>query len=249
MEILIAAEQGLAEINGALRLQVGAGISRTFRLRLAYRRSSKGRLDLSRPPDTYETGGRFPRGDPDRHIEADGRFCLWHPLAAPTDFDGPDGLALHLDRVRQFLLLQLTYEDRLARGLTPTWPGPEWKHGRDGDRQWVREHLGGVHPGVRRQLILSVWRMHSRRERLHPAAPCPCGSPRIWKTCHATWARPLLSALSQDAGMSTTVTGELLAILEDDSDLAVAETNVEVKPDNTRFDPGPEGQDEGDHRG
>ncbi|WP_369008627.1 E2 domain-containing protein [Micromonospora globispora] len=210
-------EGGHATITGTLRLRAGAGIPREFQLRLVYQRSPDGAVNAFQPPDTYEIGGRFPRGNPDRHIESDGRFCLWLPVAAPTDFDGPDGLALHLDRVRQFLRLQLAYEDRQARGLTPAWPGPEWKHGLDGYRQWAQEHAAGMDQAALRRLVLTVWNIHEKQQRVHPASLCPCGSGRIWRSCHSAWAGPLLKALNDDY-VAGTVLNALLALMEDNDD-------------------------------
>ncbi len=84
--------------------------------------------------------GRFPPSL-DRHIVTDGWFCMWLPQTAPRDFDRKDGLARHLERVREFIVLQLMYEDRLRRGIEPAWAGPEWDHGDNGHRQWLREHV------------------------------------------------------------------------------------------------------------
>jgi hypothetical protein len=214
--MISSSERGLTEIVGTLRVRIGASIPRDFQVRLVYQHFPDGSVDLSRPPDTYETGGRFPPGDADRHIEGDGGFCLWLPLTAPTDFDSAEGLALHLDRVRQFLRLQLVYEDRKARGLTPAWPGPEWKHGLDGYRQWAQEHAVGIDQAALRPLILRVWRIHDKHQSIHPASPCPCGSGRIWKSCHSAWARPLLRALKDPYG--ATVMQALLDLLEDKVD-------------------------------
>jgi hypothetical protein len=77
-----------------------------------------------------------------RPAHREGReVCLWLPQTAPNDFNLEDGLRRHLDRVREFLILQLMYEDRKRRGIEPAWPGPIWDRRSAGHEQWLREQL------------------------------------------------------------------------------------------------------------
>jgi hypothetical protein len=211
----IIPESGSAEIVGTMQVEVGAGILREFQIRLIYRPTRTGALNPLVPPDTYETAGRFPQGDPDRHIEADGRFCLWHPLTEPRDFDRPNGLQLHLDRVRQFIRLQLAYEDREARGLHPYWLAPQWEHGLDGYRQWVREQCADLSTGALHRLANHALRLAEGRAGLPAHTWCPCGSRRALKTCHAHWARTMAHAIRQHPDV---VLNEIVSQLEEPND-------------------------------
>lgn len=123
LKLDIDVEGAHASINGTIRVPVGSGRRQDFFIEIRYVGLSPFKL-----PSTRDPAGRFPP-DVDRHVMTDGWFCLWIPQTAPTDFDRADGLALHLDRVGEFILLQLMYEDRLRRGRTPAWPGPAWGHG------------------------------------------------------------------------------------------------------------------------
>lgn len=190
----VTPETASAEISGTIRVRIGAGISREFEVQMVFQRTRRGDINPARPPDTYEIGGRFPR-EADRHIEPDGRWCMWHPLDEPRDFDRPRGLELHLDRVRQFILLQLAYEDRKARGLTPFWQGFEWLHGAEGHRQWVREHCNNIATRCLRPLALEAHKISTGEAGVTPYSRCLCGSPRAWKNCHAEWASKLATAI------------------------------------------------------
>lgn len=159
---------------------------------------------------------------PDRHIEHDGRFCLWHPLTEPQDFDGPDGLALHLDRVRQFLRLQLRYENRQLRGLEPYWMGPQWDHGDDGHRQWVREHVAAVPREAFRWLLLNIaLPTYDRRFGRVPVSRCACGSGLVWKHCHGAWVHQLVKAMKD---YPQPVQDELFKILKDEDEAGTTRT-------------------------
>jgi hypothetical protein len=132
-----------------------------------------------------------------------GWFCMWIPEAAPTDFHTADGLALHLDRVREFIVLQLMYEDRLRRGLAPAWPGPAWGHGDQGHREWVRTQT----VDLPKQAVAGL--VNAAINQRHPGSRCPCGSGRSFGQCHAQWVAVMRRALR----VSKAVYEELKAIV------------------------------------
>lgn len=140
-------------------------------------------LDPRELPDTYDAGRRFPP-DADRHVEADGRFCLWVPETAPRrEFSLEGGLAVYLCRVQEFLTLQLMYEVRRKHGIEPYWPGDAWGHGQDGHREWVEQTTEPLNDSALHNLLQAV---------RHPGKPsrrCPCGSGRRLGHCHKKWLR------------------------------------------------------------
>lgn len=140
-------------------------------------------LDPRELPDTYDPVRRFVR-DADRHVEADGRFCLWVPESAPRrEFQMKGGLAIYLSRVQEFLTLQLMYETRRKHGVEPHWPGQAWGHGDDGHREWFELTTAEVDAHALQRLLGAV---------RHPGKPgrrCPCGSGRRLGHCHKKWLR------------------------------------------------------------
>lgn len=179
-------ETATAHIAGSIEVALGAGRHSPFSVLIRYASTPKG-LNPYLTPETYDPVERFPR-EADRHIEADGRFCMWLPHTDYRDFDQPDGLARHLDRVRQFIRLQLTYEDRLKRDITPHWPGLQWGHGDEGYREWVRQHTEGL---AQVQVVRFALALDSPPL---PRSPCPCGSRRKFGGCHRSWFESLRAA-------------------------------------------------------
>ena len=147
-------------------------------------------LDPFAVPNCYDEVERFPR-IPDRHVESDGRFCMWLPWLAPArEFRTPVGLAIYLARVQEFIGLQLQYEARERRGIEPFWPGPQWGHGADGFREWFMEEtrtLSAVRLG---NVLRDVYRNGKAGRR------CPCGSGKRFSNCHKQFLRDLRLAWS-----------------------------------------------------
>ncbi len=199
LKLGIDVEGARASINGTFRVPVGSGRTQDFSIEIRYVGLSPFKL-----PSTRDPSGRFPP-DVDRHVTTDGWFCMWLPQTAPTDFDTADGLALHLDRVREFILLQLMYEDRLRRGRAPAWPGPAWGHGDEGHREWVRAQT----TGLAAQAVAGL--ANAAVNRRHPGSRCPCGSGRSFGRCHAGWVAVMRRALR----ISEAVYEELKAIVEE----------------------------------
>jgi hypothetical protein len=178
-----------ARMTGAITVPVGGGMTRQFEIELRY----KG-LNPFRTPTTHDPAGRFPPS-PDRHIWSDGQFCMWLPQTAPNDFHLPDGLAHHLDRVREFLILQLMYDDRLRRGITPAWPGPAWAHGDAAHQEWLREQVEAAELDPAQLRAFTPY-LRGRR-RLNGGQRCPCGSGRRASACHRPWLGQIRDALAQ----------------------------------------------------
>jgi hypothetical protein len=176
MRLHTHAKTGIASVSGELLVPVGAGMLRAFEVEVRYNEAS-----VFKPPTTQDAGRSF-EWIADRHIGGDGTMCLWLPQLAPRDFADTFGLALHLDRVREFLILQIMFDDRLRRGIEPPWPGDAWGHGDKGGREWVREEVVGLDANALRRLLPAIV---SRRP--HRGARCPCVSGRAFKDCHAEW--------------------------------------------------------------
>ena len=192
-DLVLAAEPGLhlfidelagqAHLAGTVRLRMPGGRVRGFELLIEYPSADPFAL-----PDTYDPVGRFLLDDK-RHIEHDGRFCLWLPHCAPRrEFAGPGGLALYLFRVQEFLALQLMYETRSARGVHPFWPGPAWSHGGHGYVEWAREQAAGLSADQFQALLTKVYARGQSGRR------CPCGSSKRLGNCHKKWLKTMRDA-------------------------------------------------------
>ncbi|WNB85771.1 SEC-C metal-binding domain-containing protein [Cellulomonas sp. ATA003] len=203
LKLVLDEDADTAKITGNIVVPLGAGRRDHFYIEIRYSVTDKG-LNPFQTPETYDPGARFAR-DPDRHIETDGRFCMWLPHTDYDDFAKPDGLARHLNRIREFITLQIICEGRIARQIAPCWPGEQWGHGNDGYREWLREHVEGLTP-------LQVGRFSAALSKPPLArAACPCGGGRNFGRCHATWFRALQEA-ARHAGV--TIWLELYEIAE-----------------------------------
>jgi len=180
LHLLVDQIGGWARIVGTIRVPMPDGREQAFEIAVEYPSADPFIL-----PSTYDPVGRFPR-DPDRHVECDGRFCLWLPQHAPSvEFAREGGLALYLCRVQEFLALQVMYEVRLHHGVRPYWPGEQWAHGQDGHRQWLEQHTANLSADQLQALLgnVAVPRKPGRR--------CPCGSGKRLGNCHKEWLRQL----------------------------------------------------------
>lgn len=192
LRLLVDEAQGHARIVGVLNMLRSDGKVTGFEVAIKYPG-----LDPFQVPDAYDPVGRFPPNS-ERHVEGDGRFCLWLPPKAPHQrFRQPEGLPYFLDRVREFLRLQVIYETRVRRGKIPHWPGPEWGHGEDGYDQWAREHLAGLDA----EHIRSVLRLIENPPR-RAGARCACGSGRRFGNCHKDAVRELRAAWDDNDAMA-----------------------------------------------
>lgn len=193
---------GSARITGLVAVAAGGSISRSFDIEIRY-----AGLNPFTNPDTYDPVRRFPP-DPERHIEPDGKFCLWLPQVAPH-FDSPDGLAQHLHRVREFLVLQLMYELRRKRNITPRWPGDAWGHGIDGHEEWVREQIA-KYPSCDMSIFLRD--LAGGRRATSPDQRCPCRSGKTFRSCH----RPLTELLKRQARNNAAIGSAIVRVLKEE---------------------------------
>jgi len=184
--------RGRARIVGDLRVPGGGSIVRDVQIEIRYQGVNPSRL-----PDTYDPVLRFPPS-PERHIEPDGRMCLWLPQTAPRDFGTEGGLSRHLNRVREFIVLQFMYEIRCARNLSPAWPGAAWDHGVNGHAEWIREQLVGLPP-----CDLNIFRRDLLRGRgaTSPDSPCPCRSGRSFRRCHRQFTEMMKRLAAKDQAL------------------------------------------------
>lgn len=137
------------------------------------------RIELSRcypriEPRVFETAGRIIR-DPDHHINGDGDCCVtvWeHWLATAND----TCVAAYLvGPLREYFLGQFWFEK------TGNWPFGERAHGMAGMEEAYADALGIAN---RRKDILYHLRV-LRMPRPKGHWPCPCGSGRQLRKCHA----------------------------------------------------------------
>ncbi len=192
--------EAAAVIRGDIAVPAGGSIDRTFQIETRY-----AGLNPFRTPNTYDPVRRFPP-NAERHIEPDSKFCLWLPQVAPKDFDTEDGLALYLHRVKQFLVLQLMYEHRVRRNITPRWPGDAWGHGMDGHEEWAREQIA-QYPHC--DMNLFIRDMAGGRGATSPDAKCPCRSGRTFRSCH----RPLTETLRRHAAKDGAASAAIVRVL------------------------------------
>jgi hypothetical protein len=167
--ILVGTGDALAE--GPIEVDVGGGCFEIVEIRMFF-----GPLYPEIPPEVSERDARSRRWhtDVDRHIVAEGRFCLWLPHVDPPDVRTPERFRLFLLRLLLFLRDQFVFDD-LGR-----WPGPAWPHGPvDAYAVHVRERLGISDVAQFRRL----WTVVMGAER-RPDRRCPCGSGRPYGRCH-----------------------------------------------------------------
>ena len=191
-----------ARIVGELRVPAGGSIVRSVQIEIRYHR-----LDPLCLPETYDPVRRFPPS-PDRHIDSDGGFCMWLPQTEPRDFDGEDGLLLHLGRVREFIVLQFMYEIRRARNVKPAWPGEAWGHGIDGHVEWIREQLTRLPSCDLNKFSQDLVR---GRGATSPDSPCPCGGRQSFRRCH----RPFTELIKRVASKDSALTAAVVRILKE----------------------------------
>jgi len=174
-------------LNGGLGVPRPAGRVEQFQLTVIYPADDPREL-----PDVYDPVGRFPPA-PERHIDPNGRFCLWlRELAPYRPFARPGGLSLLLTRAQEFLELQLAYESRRALGLAEPWPGPAMEHGVAAQYQWLGaqlEQLGRVRLA---RIVAAIDRLPK------PTARCPCGSGRLTRDCHQKMIVGMREAWTRD---------------------------------------------------
>ena len=125
-------------------------------------------------PRVFETGGRITR-DPDHHINGDGDCCVtvWENWLATA----PDvGIAAYLGGpLREYFLGQFWFEK------TGSWPFGERAHGVDGMEEAYADALGI--PNRRKDILYHLRLLRLPRPKGH--WPCPCGSGRRLRACHA----------------------------------------------------------------
>jgi hypothetical protein len=203
-ELLAAIEPGLhllvdsvadwARITGTVRIPLPDGRVGSFEIAIEYPGS-----DPFEVPDTYDIVERFP-AEPERHIEVDGRFCMWLPEEAPSrEFEAEGGLALYLFRVQEFIALQLMYEVRRKLSVMPRWPGEDWSHGDAGHREWLEKVTAGLDADQLQALLVRVQVPGKASQR------CPCGSGKRLGNCHKDWLKALRRVWSDPAVRRTTL--------------------------------------------
>jgi SEC-C motif len=157
-----------AVAEGPVEVDVGAGCFEPVQIRLVFDGDYP-----ARPPRVFDWARRW-RPEIDRHLYANGEFCLWLDRVDVPDVTSPTGFGLFLKRLLVFLHDQFVYDD-LGR-----WPGPEWPHGPQAAyAQHLIEHLRVAEPGSFRRLWPVLLGAPQRPDRA-----CPCGSGLVYGSCH-----------------------------------------------------------------
>ncbi|MFI5165151.1 MAG: SEC-C domain-containing protein [Thermoanaerobaculales bacterium] len=124
-------------------------------------------------PIMRETGGRIPRV-PDRHMEPDGRACLFVEEEARTYFPpGSPLLRFFQGPINTFLVAQLHFEN------FGTWPFGQRSHGAAGIAEFYAERL---QMSQLQAIVTAVGYLRHREIKGH--WPCPCGSGKRLRACH-----------------------------------------------------------------
>jgi len=153
----------------------------------------------AKPPDAYDAAGRWPV-DPNRHIVAHHRFCLYFDRVDEPDMRAPDALAAWMVDLVLFLHQQLVCDAIGGR----RFPGLEWPHREQpAYAQHLLETLRAFSPDERADAWHTV-----RARRTGRNWPCPCRSGRKIKRCHlATFAE--LERIARRAGLTNASYDEL----------------------------------------
>jgi hypothetical protein len=165
-------EEGVAVLQGSYGIvHDGHEIDR-YQLRIALPADYPNDL-----PIVWETGGRIPRDDIDRHVfPTNGALCVGVPVALWITLGGNFSIDRFLDSpVRTYLI-----GNGLVEAGQP-WPHGHWSHGVNGLLEFYRDHLGITDPVALLQFLASLL---DNRVRGHWS--CPCGSATIIRKCHST---------------------------------------------------------------
>lgn len=155
-------------IRGGFPVKVGATLLDRFQLAVTVPRGYPQVLPVVR-----ETGGRIPC-ESDRHIEADGKACLFLEEETETYFPAGSSLLDFLQGpVNAFFVGQLHFEQ------FGTWPFGQRSHGPAGVVEFYAEKLGTQD---RRAIVAAVDYLRYREIKGH--WPCPCGSGKRLRDCH-----------------------------------------------------------------
>jgi hypothetical protein len=159
----------LALVEGIVDVDAGAGrfepvqIEMQFSARYPYH-----------PPRVWERGARWSR-HPDRHLFADGEFCLGLPGVDLPVTSTPDDFEHFIGQLLVFL------HDQFIFDATQKWPGREWRHGYEAAfTQFVCETLDIRTKREARGLGPLIDGPEPR-----PHDRCPCGSRFAYARCHA----------------------------------------------------------------
>lgn len=173
-------DSGLMCLQGNITLQADCGVTTEISVRIVF---PTGYPDLE--PAAFDAAGRFPVSD-DRHIIAGGRFCLWLPPCSRWDKNDPNKLLRFLDEVTVFLERQLIYDATGGK----EWPGSQYEHGRAGYEQFMLSALGGCEDHFRALFPAIAGQDDPGRN-----DPCPCGSNKKYKRCHAQVVEEIVSRI------------------------------------------------------
>lgn len=158
-----------------------------------------------RAPNAYDARSLW-APDPDRHIESDGRMCLFlRGIDEPRLHDRPDGLSEVMRELTSFIAQQLILDSQLRFDPNARFPGPEWAHGDDAYKSYVIVVLAAEPEALRAALWRAAVGQPPRRE-----DPCLCGADALYGDCHAATRKRLRRALHA-ANMHNITYADLLA--------------------------------------
>jgi hypothetical protein len=133
----------------------------------------------SRAPSVYDAARRWDPS-PSRHIEPDGRMCLYLTgVDEPRLQDRPEGLLDVMHELETFVKQQFILDSQRRFDPDARFPGPEWAHGRDAYKAFVADVLANEPEAARRPLWEATAGPAPRRDE-----PCVCGSGHPFGDCH-----------------------------------------------------------------
>jgi len=124
-------------------------------------------------PVLREVGGRIPR-TADRHVEGDGKACIFLP--DEYCYKHPNGMDL-IDFLRGPVLGFLVGQSLAERGQP--WPQGERAHGTDGITAFYSELVGSADSATIQRYLEAL-----TAKQLRGHSSCPCGSGKRLRECH-----------------------------------------------------------------
>lgn len=137
------------------------------------------------PPTVRETGRKIPQGG-GYHINPDGTMCLGTPLAVNLIFARERNLTWFVKELVVRFLCSVTYKRDYGRMLYG-----ELSHGTEG----ILEHYREIFFTHNDLVVLKLLRLLSDGM-VRECIPCPCGSKKSLRDCHAPILREIMAVQS-----------------------------------------------------
>jgi len=147
-------------------------------------------------PTVVEIGNRIPRVA-DRHMEPDGKACVFLPDA--FWYDNPGGMSL-MDFLAGPLRAYFANQTLIELGGKGAWGDGEWSHGADGIVEFYKSSLG-----TEDRTVIARYLDMLSREVIKGHWPCPCGSGAALRHCHIATIRGLQKQIPPSVAAASAV--------------------------------------------